>query len=100
MSNYISREAAIESLVEYYNSMVDFVGYGTPKKNAVGECIERLKNDIPAADVRPVVRGTWKSHKTKTGKNWWKCSACDYVSEHKAHHNFCPNCGADMREEP
>ena len=52
----------------------------------------------PAADVRPVVRGKWRPHKTKTWKNWWKCSACDYVSEHKAHHNYCPNCGARMEE--
>ena len=56
MADYIDRAEAIASLVEYYNSMKDFVGYGTPKKNAVGECIERLKNDIPSADVVEVVR--------------------------------------------
>ena len=64
---------------------------------------ERLLN-MPAADVRPVVRGEWI----------WKkscevvCSKCndlmaivgnteDLITV-KSYHNFCPNCGADMRE--
>lgn len=47
---------------------------------------------IPAADVRPVVRGTWV-------KNGWsiRCSVCGYDMPF-AVRNFCPNCGADMRE--
>ena len=62
-------------------------------------------NNYPAADVREVVRGRWI----------WKdngevvCSECndliaivgnteDLITV-KSYHNFCPNCGADMREE-
>lgn len=39
---YISREDAIETLAEYFNSFVDFVGNGTIKKNTIEECINRL----------------------------------------------------------
>lgn len=49
---------------------------------------------VPADDVRPVVRGVWV-------KNGWsiRCSICGYDMPF-ATRNFCPNCGADMREAP
>ena len=50
----------------------------------------------PSADVRPVVRGKWIDHQ----EGRWiyaKCSECGTVHDVKS--NFCPNCGADMREE-
>ena len=48
---------------------------------------------IPAADVRPVVRGKWI-------RNGWsiRCSECGYDMPFSVR-NFCPNCGADMRSE-
>ena len=51
---------------------------------------------LPAADVRPVVRGKWVQ---VMGKYDWmvKCSRCNGVPIETS--NFCPNCGADMREE-
>ena len=36
-------------------------------------------------------RGEWIDF-----KNGWKCSACEKWNSEKS--NFCPNCGADMRE--
>ena len=54
-------------------------------------------NDIPAADVRPVVRGKWK-HDGSDWKNRFICDQCGYkwfFEAEEAH--FCPNCGADMR---
>ena len=36
----------------------------------------------------------WEPHKTKSGKNWRKCSLCGVVQEHKS--KYCPNCGARM----
>ena len=48
---------------------------------------------VPAADVRPVVRGKWEN----TGSDVWKCSACGYgIMPWNAGVNFCPNCGAVM----
>ena len=36
-------------------------------------------------------RGEWINF-----KNGWKCNACEKWNSEKS--NFCPNCGADMRE--
>jgi rubrerythrin len=52
--------------------------------------------NFPVADVRPMVRGKWIDHQ----EDRWiyaKCSECGTVHDVKS--NFCPNCGADMREE-
>lgn len=59
------------------------------------EELPALIDSIPAADVRPVVRGEWR----KIGKIGciFVCSACDKTFPCKT--DFCPNCGADMREE-
>lgn len=61
--------------------------------------IAAIRN-VPAADVRPVVRGRWNryEHDEELWCNY--CSACntylppgmDWTP------NFCPNCGADMRD--
>lgn len=53
-----------------------------------------------AADVRPVVRGRWELKHIGAG-HYWECSVCHtnpciYVTKNT---HFCPNCGADMREE-
>lgn len=59
--------------------------------------------DVPAADVRPVVRGRWIRHyeQADTGENiitypfGWVCSECGrWESENEP---FC-NCGAMMEE--
>lgn len=72
--------------------------------------IRAAVEELSAADVRPVVRGH------DTGKSrWFQCSVCRYgvndlfeacengmpsCYERKGDTgwNFCPNCGADMRE--
>lgn len=60
---------------------------------------------FPAADVRPVVRGKWEERKTFFHNSIVKCSLCGNfldlagVNAGRGDANFCPNCGADMREE-
>ena len=50
---------------------------------------------IPAADVRPVMRGKWNMVKYPL----YECSNCGAVFQEVGYgHNFCPNCGAYMRE--
>ncbi len=63
-------------------------------------------DDLPAADVRPVVRGKWIDRDDDYyGWNMWACSACgeEFVltegTPDMNDYHFCPNCGADMREE-
>ena len=50
----------------------------------------------PVADVRPVVRGRWLHETEIEGHACGECSACHKI---RVIDNFCPNCGADMREE-
>lgn len=55
---------------------------------------------IPAADVRPVVRGEWKWEMYQYTPY---CSICGERGfpgpANGKKYNFCPNCGSDMREE-
>lgn len=67
---------------------------------------DRLR-DIPAADVRPVIRGEWIKQEPYN-QNYWKCSNCGETNKYAYRDGdvtiyelqdfFCPNCGADMRE--
>ena len=80
MAEYIERKAfldAIERMKPYHQDADDIA--------------EMLQN-LPAADVRPVVRGKWIKIKYRS-----ICRDCSFRGF--ASWNFCPNCGADMREE-
>lgn len=100
MKEYIEREA-----------FLDAIERGKKHQQDADDIAEMLQN-FPAADVRPVVKAHW--YWDKDGMDWnigaWRCSACKAMSPmwwntdrgspmHKSGHNFCPNCGADMREE-
>lgn len=82
--DYISRNAAIEAMYKDAEA--------NPNHTFWTSQFEALM-DIPAADVRPVVRGKWII-------NGWsiRCSECRYDMPFSVR-NFCPNCGADMRGE-
>lgn len=56
---------------------------------------EQLLDEIPAADVAPVVHG----QKIEDGDIgcFWLCSLCGECLPYGA--NYCPNCGAKMDEE-
>ena len=96
MAEYIEREAA-------FNAILNLV----PKVDDDGYCwvirgdAARAIDSIPAADVRPVERGKWipKHHDDGDGIEYalFHCSVCDDMMARPR--NFCPNCGADMREE-
>jgi hypothetical protein len=101
MTDYISREAMI-NLVED-DGHANEIDLGWPDGNMA--FVEMIK-ELPAADVRPVVRGKWiPVGLDDVDEGMFKCSECG--SEHffpeilMGIHadNFCPNCGADMREE-
>lgn len=109
MTDYISRKAAIK---EFETSGSIFV-YGVKQCEAI---ISRLEA-IPAADVVPMdfherclqieiqkrmalkrERGKWKDGLSVYGTYSYKiCPFCECVYIRKS--NFCPHCGADMREE-
>ena len=51
----------------------------------------------PAANVATVVRGRWDLLDDASSKIVkWNCDKCNRISTSKT--DYCPNCGADMRE--
>lgn len=57
-----------------------------------------LLDSKPPADVRPVVRGNWKFKNTDAHTlDVRTCSVCGLKKVFVT--NFCPSCGADMRED-
>ena len=106
MAEYIEREKAIDSLLGWAEQLAETYG----KNDEYVLCLQAAADgieQIPAADVRPVVRGKWE---LSDDRCWHTCSICGadidvsvgllcYVdNEEVCNHNFCPNCGADMRE--
>jgi rubrerythrin len=81
-------------------------------ENEFCECDYAVKNireaveNLPAADVRPVVIGRWEQ--TADGYDFdgnlifdsWNCSNCGYEADGEDEPDFlyCPNCGARMEE--
>ena len=105
MSDYISREAALVAIKNLYPG-IPLAKINLPKwhenTKAYMEC-ELALEALPAADVRPVVHAIWR-YKTMTvpggnGQTYakWSCTHCKSKSKERS--NYCPNCGADMREE-
>ena len=93
MTDYISREAAIK---RFNFAVLDCLGMDPTIR--AGDIIKALES-IPADDVRPVVRGKWQSwEQDKPPCKWYSCDYCGFHALSKS--NFCPNCGADMREPP
>ena len=96
MTDFISREAAIENAISQMRV----------SKSEL--CMsERLMN-LPAADVRPVVRGKWltgNDNPRTYGRIRAMCGRCGAFalaemvntgSYKEQLSNFCPNCGAKM----
>ena len=116
MTDYIIREAAIKTIEEKQRELCPLgmfsrhAVYGSDREkfDAWEEIIEQMEQ-IPAADVRPVVRGKWLNDfcgKGRFSKRIVQCSLCgnfldlDGVNAGRGDANYCPNCGADMREPP
>ena len=102
MTDCIYRDEALEllKLIEYKESSINFAGV-----------MIRELQDMPAADVSPVVRGRWISNRDgetvvqiKDGEPQESCfcSVCGEwlvaSDEYDVKGNFCPNCGAKMEE--
>lgn len=92
--DYISREAAIEAMYKDAEAHPGHIFWVTQHEALM---------DIPAADVRPVVRGKWIG--THDGFYYsYSCSECGYEALYKENtkdqvcSEFCPNCGARMGE--
>lgn len=98
MAEYIEREEAY-SLAKKVCEAVD-----SNPRVLLPMIILDLVDDLPAADVRPAARGEWgKSLNSNfspfdnSGEYLYRCNQCRHIQNYES--NFCPNCGADMREE-
>lgn len=85
MGEYIEREDAINAVLEQLPVCFEM------------DAVESALMELPAADVREVVRGRWKRVDPRSTVETFRCSECNYYAQMNAT-NFCPNCGADMRE--
>lgn len=94
MDEYISREAAIEEIDKWLDTVgTVLVGKGLSYYGELIGCIE----DTPAADVAEVVHGQWASE-AKGGVYGPVCSVCGYYIPGISFWNapYCPHCGARM----
>ena len=105
MADYISREAALESVCEKVlicESLPDTIA-----KDASLFTLASMNdslNAIPAADVVEVVRGKWNDvwYDDDEIVGGWsytipECSVCGEDAPYKS--NYCPNCGAKMEAQ-
>lgn len=105
MTDYISREYVLKCMEDSFKN----AGISAEAKAKM----TRWLNKAPTADVREVKRGKWIAHPDKSFRETDVCSACGIGSERRKYGlnpdgseyvtewswDFCPWCGADMREE-
>lgn len=106
---YIPREAALAFQNEVEPLLCrNVVTHDIMSATKDADMVKYLQS-IPAADVRHVVRGRWVDYPeclkytNAYSDDHIVCSACEecfsILDNDCERFNFCPNCGADMREE-
>jgi membrane protease subunit (stomatin/prohibitin family) len=104
MARLIDGDSINLALVERGQSDKRFK-FGETIRYTPSEVQQIINEDMPTVDAVEVVRGKWRFEigDGKTCVDGWVCTNCNcgfhtnvpYFEEF----NFCPNCGADMREE-
>ena len=112
MDKYIKLEAAVAIIEEKQKELCPVGRYGRgyvygsdrEKYDAWDEIIDALEN-IPSADVAPVVHGRWisweKAENFIPSPDRHECSVCHdaaqvLVNGFELLSDYCPNCGAKM----
>ena len=98
MPEYIERD---ECRNEFYESVLCILSEDSTNDRA-NQIIDAF-DDLPTADVQPVVHAHWiPQYVSKRGlSDFFTCSECDkscftYHKVKMCSNNFCPNCGARM----
>ena len=110
MTEYISREDAINSLQSRLDSIdqMSYLSLSWQKldimRDAIRDAIDDIE-EVSTADVQPIRHGRWIDIHEYCKMNgyipsgvavYYWCSEC--MKEEEKTSDFCPNCGADMRE--
>ena len=96
MSDLISRQAAIDALrVAYWDDKIQSAKDDPCIVDAMTDWAIRQVKALPSAQPERK-KGKWILKPNIYGVAY--CSECDYEL-HTNNTNFCPNCGADMRDE-
>lgn len=94
MDEYIKRGAVLAKAYWHGDSCTQSNPYPDGVEAVDVSAIEQ----IPAADVRPVVHGEWTYIAHVPFGHDYECSVCKQRNYEKS--NFCPYCGAVMRDNP
>lgn len=96
MDEYIKKNQALCCFSGWIDQNGDF---HEPDEMIEYQRIEQL----PAADVVPVVHGRWEHHPEIGWGSTWLCSECGEKTVEtvmgEPRYKFCPMCGADMRKD-
>lgn len=102
---HLKEQAEEDKMVEYIerNSAIQAASIWNGDEGTEAWIQTALKK-LPAADVRPVVRGKWKPIDLTYGRNYYFCSACEETVDMPTAmgipmFRYCPNCGAEMEGE-
>ncbi len=102
MSDLIEREEAIEWVQNILATHLYYHPCSKSRNVPIDEVIDRLER-VPSVD--PVKHGRWIDgwRGRLDGTRYWyrECGECGYERDDddaEKDTNFCPNCGADMRE--
>lgn len=97
MPEYIEKETAINAINALRDSKEGETG-AVLEKSFAWAAASRKVEQIPAADVAPVVHGRWEHGSSQCDPfcEVWQCSYCGAEDENGMCYNFCPNCGTKM----
>ena len=80
--------------IDYY---IREAGWGETRNETLRWCLEFIDNKPTIEPERK--KGKWIKGVGENGITTSEfCSCCRYENKHWCDWNFCPNCGADMRE--
>lgn len=109
----IDRKAFVDKYLKYLDNGLVCKNVATEICESHGTCVECIIDTIPLIDAVPVVRGHWEDCELIDGKDlvalgYKRCSICHdvgFLNEDAYGYwngqtltDFCPNCGADMKE--
>lgn len=91
MDDYIKRQDVLDAiwLVDPQNDGSDGGTVVLQNLELTSADVESIVSEIPAADVRPVVRGRWRWVGQDQWNDCYECSQCGKMNTDNS--NFCPN---------